>query len=372
MQPGWQLKMGWLAIADHKERRFSLRGVGHDREDRRRHPEENAYLLTRGSLTFETRTTADERPQKLLGYDYGWPDQRTLMFQAIPGGGISLVQVQGEDIAHAALQHSLPARTDILRVTFSWDAQNDWARLTIERPEEHQMTSVSIANVRPMALQDLRAMLMGHERGVLAKEIVFAALSDQIEPVGPMPSLSPNAPVATPQGYRALGDLKRGDTVYTRSGDIVPVLHRIDRTVPARGSFAPLRLRAPYFGLMQDLVVTPEQRLVIDGSEVEYLFAQEAVLTPARHLVNGFAALPELPGPTQRYSQLILPGHEAMILAGTALESLYIGRLRRKSDLLPATLLSPFDRSTLPEHGRTAFKVLKWFEAIHLTRQRAA
>ncbi|MBW4706943.1 Hint domain-containing protein [Roseobacter sp. YSTF-M11] len=364
--------MAWLAISDHKERRFSLRGVGHDRHDSRLYPGDDGFLLARGSLTFETRLSPDGRPQVLLGYSYGWPDQRSLTFQAIPGGGISLVQVQGENIAHAALQHSTPARTDVLRITFSWDAPNAWARLTVERPEEHQIASVMVRDVRPMALQDLRNMLMAQEDHGFASDVVFAALSDQIEPVGPMPSLSPLAAVATPNGYRALGTLKRGDTVYTRGGDIVPVLHRVDRTVPARGSFAPVRLRAPYFGLLEDVIVTPEQRLVIDGSEVEYLFSQEAVLTPARHLINGFAALSESTGPTQQYSQVILPGHEAMMVAGTALESLYIGRLRRKPAHLPATVLRGFDRNSLPEHGRAAFKVLKWFEAIHLARQRAA
>ncbi|WP_299401283.1 Hint domain-containing protein [uncultured Roseobacter sp.] len=364
--------MSWLAISDHRERRFSLRGVGHDRRDHRLHSDGADTLLATGSIMFETRLSPDGRPQVLLGFNRGWPNQSSLTFRAIPGGGVSLVQVQGENIAHTALQHSLPARTDVLRVTFSWDAPKRWGLLTVERPEEHQITSVSVRDVRPMILQDLRDMMMRRGDQTFAKDLVFAALSDQVEPVGPMPTLCPDAMVATPHGYRAAGSLKRGDTVFTRGGAVVPVLHRIDRTVPARGSFAPVRLRAPYFGLMQDVVVAPDQRLVIDGSEVEYLFAEEAVLTPARHLMNGFAALPENAGPTQRYTQVILPEHHALNVAGTSLESLYIGRLRRNADHLQATAMRGIARASLPEHGCAAFKVLKWFEAIHLARQRAA
>jgi len=74
---------------------------------------------------------------------------------------------------------------------------------------------------------------------------------------------------------------------------VVPVLQTATRTVPARGSFAPIRMRAPYFGLQDDIIISPEQHVVIDGPEVEYLFSCEKVLTPARNLVNGFAARTE-------------------------------------------------------------------------------
>jgi len=244
--------------------------------------------------------------------------------------------------------------------------------LTVERPEEHQVTSTPVRDVRPMPLHALRNLLMGRGDQTRAGDVVFVALSDDVEPVGPVPSLDPDAMIETPFGYKPAGTLQRGDTVVSRGGTVVPVLHRIDRCVPARGSFAPIRLRAPYFGLLQDVRVAPEQRLVIDGSEVEYLFDQEAVLVPARHLDNGFAARKEATGATVRYTQLILPAHEPMMVSGTAMESLYIGRLRRNPALLRMTLLDGLDRSTLPEHGRAAFKELKWYDAIHLARQRAA
>ncbi len=364
--------MTWLAVADHKERRFSLRGVGEDRTDHRLHPGDPDYAPQCGSLMFETRLSPDGRPQVLLSFSHSWPGQRSLTFQAIPGGGISMVQVTGENIAHAALTHGVPGRTDVLRVTFSWDCGRGFARLSVERPEEDQVASVMISDVRPVRLQDLRDMLLGKGDQIFARDVVFAALSDRVEPVGPMPGLAPEAMVATPGGYREAAHLRRGDTVITRTGDIVPVLHTVSRRVPARGSFAPVRLRAPYFGLRDDVVTAPGQRLVIDGPEVEYLFNEEAVLVPARHLVNGFAALPAEPVPVQTYTQLILPAHEAVLVAGTAMESLNIGRIRRYPERLAATLLAETDRSTLPEHGHAACKVLRWFEAIHLARQRAA
>lgn len=364
--------MSWLGLADQQQRRFSLRGIGADRSERRRHPAGDTYLLPRGTLLFETRMTPDRRPHALLAFTKSWPDQRSLSFQAIPGGGISLVQVEGEHIAHAAVQHIVPERTDVLRVTFSWDAPRKYACLTVERPESHQITSVPVAEIKPIPLAALRDMIMGRGDQVFDRDLVFAALSDSVEPVGPTPTLCGQTMIETPWGYKAADSLQRGDIVLTRERETVPILHRIDRTVPARGSYAPVRLRAPYFGLLEDTLVAPQQRLVIDGPEVEYLFNQEAVLVPARHLVNGFAARQEPARTTVAYCQFILPAHQAIMVAGTALESLYIGRLRRKPAVLAATLLSNLDRNSLPEHGQTAFKELKWYDAIHLARQRAA
>ncbi|MEM1074863.1 MAG: Hint domain-containing protein [Pseudomonadota bacterium] len=364
--------MSWLALVDKAERRYSLRGIGHDRKDRRLHPESEDYLLRCGSIVFETRISPDRRPQPLLAFNRSWPNQRSLTFQAIPGGGISMVQVEGETIAHAAVQHALPARTDVLRVTFSWDCRRQLARLTVERPETHQITSTIVRDVQPLPLADLRRWILGRGDQRIDPDVIFLALSDEFEAVGPSPTLHPDAMIETGQGFRRAGDLTSGDTLRSRDGNLTPILHRVDRVVPARGSAAPLRLRAPYFGLRDDVVVAPEQRLVIDGSEVEYLFNQEAVLVPARHLVNGFSATEEPVFPTARYTQFILPAHETICAAGTMLESLYLGRLRRNTGLLPATILHRFERNHLPEHAAPVYKELQWYDAIHLARQRVA
>ncbi len=365
--------MAWIGLADHHDGRFCPHGLGTDRRAELQVAASASEPLVRGSLVFETRLSPDGRPQKLFGFS---GQQRTdatgLMFQAIPGGGISMVQTCGMRVTHAAIQRMTTGRTDILRITLSWDNARGWARLALEEPEEHNVTSVVINDLQPLMLDDLRATLLAQNNRVMASDVLFAALSTDIEPIGPSPSMAANVPVATPDGYRPAGTLRRGDCVLTESSGVVPVLHRIDRVVPARGSFHPIRLRAPYFGLKHDITVSPDQRLVIRGSEVEYLFGQEAVLVPARHLMNGHAAFDAQCGPVVTYTQLLLPGHETVLAAGTWAESLYIGRLRRKPDQLASSALGHLDRASLPEHGKPAFPVLKWFEAVTLAQQRAA
>ena len=206
----------------------------------------------------------------------------------------------------------------------------------------------------------------------LDEDVLFLAVSDRVEPLGPTPRLTDRVPILTPQGYRTAASLQRGDMVETMESGPVPVLQTVSRVVPACGSFRPVRLRAPYFGLVRDIIVAPDQRLVIGGSEVEYIFGREAVLVPARYLVNGVSAIELTGAVTVRYSQVILPRHESVIAAGCPIESLYVGRLRRKPEPLAASLLAPFDRNALPEHAPSSYLMLRPFEAVTLMQRRAA
>ncbi|QUJ76267.1 Hint domain-containing protein [Sulfitobacter albidus] len=364
--------MTWLALTDPAERRFSLKGIGAEKRATQILPDRPDAVLNRGSIVLETNVAEDAKPQALFGYTNPHPEHRSLIFQAIPGGGVSLVTVQGDRIAHAAIAHRHAGRAETLRVTYSWDIKYNWGRLTLERVGDTLVTSVAVENPLPLTLTDLRDLMLGREGPAYAGDVVFAALSDQIEPIGPRPTMTSNTPIATPWGYKNVGALRRGDTVYAADGSVVPVLQNVATTVPARGSFAPIRFRAPYFGLQHDILIAPEQHIVIDGPEVDYLFACEKVLTPARHLVNGFAALNEPWGHTVRYCQLILPQHEPILAAGAPLESLYIGRIRRDAHQLASSVMYGLDRMDLPEHVQPSHKVLKWYEAIHLAKRRAA
>lgn len=329
-------------------------------------------LMARGSILIETRMSPGGRPQTLLAFNRAHPWPGAISLQAIPGGSIALILAQGADVFHTVLDHGHSERTDVIRVTFSWDAPARWGRLTVERPESDVMVSLDTPAPPPIMLCDVETMARHPQLCQRDDDVVFFAVSDRIEPIGPAATLSAPSPVETPRGWRRLGDLKCGDLICTRDAGIVPVLERVSRVVPGLGSFQPVRLRAPYFGLRQDIVVAPDQRMVISGSEVEYMFGQEAVLVSARHLVNGTAARWEEAPRLIRYTQLLLPGHEALIVAGTALESLYIGRLRRKPPNCAATLLKDTPANFLPEHRRSGYPVLRAFEAVTLAQARAA
>ncbi len=364
--------MTWIAISDHDSFQCSPGGLGANPAGEGPGDSSDDTLMTVGSLVIETRLPVSRRPRHLVYYSSGgaWPLHLSL--QSVPGGGLILILDQGGEVLHRTINHSDVGRTDVLRITYSWDARRRWGQLALERADLDQALLVPVMAPRPLRVCDALALVRPGADRYVAPDVLYMALSDRIEPVGPMPSLMPDTPIATPTGYRAISDLRRGDTVLTPNGETVPVLHVLSRQVPARGSFRPVRMRAPYFGLQQDITIAPSQRLVLSGSEVEYLFGQESVLVPARHLIGSRGAVPAQAGTVVTYWQLLLPRHEALIAAGTVTESLFIGRLRRKKTELGASVLAGLDRTGLPEHGRSIHPVLQAFEAVILAEKRAA
>lgn len=352
--------MGWFAIADSETTNFRAPRSGRD------------GLLPRGTLMIETRLSPDGRPQTLLAFESYHCGDFKLSVQAIPGGGVVLVMAENGEAFHATLDHDAQDRADLLRISYSWDLMLGSGRLAIERPEHGKMVKLMLERPRAMRVADVRAMTREPGRRLMDRDVEFFAVSDRVEPVGPTPSLGGDVPVLGSDRYVSVGALRRGDLVETLEAGLVPVLHAVRRTVPARGSFRPVRLRAPYFGLRHDIVVAPDQRLVVGGPEVEYIFGREAVLVPARHLVNGISAISLSGPPTVTYCQVILPRHESMIGAGCPIESLYIGRLRRKPAQLAQSVLAEIDRTLLPEHSKSSYPMLRPFEAVTLMQQRAA
>lgn len=364
--------MTWIALFDSETCLFDRSGLDPAPEQPAAASSGDDPLLTRGTLLIETRLPYSERPRTLIRYDRpgDWPCHLSL--QIIPGGGLVLVLYQGGEVLHQTVAASDNWRPNVVRLSYCWDAPARYGYVALELADPTNFHLHDVDGPNPWRVGDLRSLFEPGPNRYVSPDVEFMALSDEIEPVGPLPSLAPDCPVATPRGYCPAGGLQRGDTVISSNGDIVPVLHRITRTVPARGSMRPLRIRAPYFGLRRDIVVAPSQALVLSGSDVEYLFGHEAVLAPAASLTGGHSVLPEPSGPTVIYTQLLLPNHQPILVAGATVESLYIGRLHRKSRILATTGLAGLDRHGLPDHGQPGAPVLRPFDARILAERRVA
>ena len=142
----------------------------------------------------------------------------------------------------------------MVQITFSWDAPSGWAQLSLERHEESTVTSVQVNHLKAFYIEDLHDEILGKGDRRFSSDAVFVALSDEIEPVGPMPTLTLDTPIAIPWGHKDVRNLERCNTVITEPSGIVPILQRVTRTVPALGSFAPIRLRAPCLGCAKTLL----------------------------------------------------------------------------------------------------------------------
>lgn len=322
-------------------------------------------LLPRGTLMLEAVLSGGDRPQRLLSLEREIPWPGSLSLTWVPGEGLALVVAQCGRLFQTVLSPPVERREGPLRITFSWNSPVWWARLAVERVDGTVLALKETADAPPpLLMTDARALAQGG---------MACAVSDEVEPLGPVPSLAPDTPIDTPQGPRPVADLRCGDRVRTLSGHVMPVLARLERSVPVLGAFRPVRLKAPNFGLARDVTVSRTQALVVGGADVAYLFGCDKVLIPAQALITGGAETHEdIPRPVVTWHQLLMPRPEELNVAGAGIESLHIGRLRRNRDLLRHTLLKDVSAGLLPEHGGRALKVLQPFEAVALARSRAA
>ena len=329
-------------------------------------------MIDTGALVIEAPLPSERRAVTLLEVASVHPERSLLRIQSIPGEGFSVLISSGKSVFHALISHTLQARTDSFRLTLNWDATTGDGFLSIEHPGDDALFTLDLAGCIPLPGALILGALLQMRSADVSQNISYIGFHKGAVSVGPSPTLDYHTPVLTPQGYRKIGFMQPGDTVVSMSGNIVPVLGVFKKVTPAFGSFAPVRLRAPYFGLQSNLVMAGTQRLIAGGSDLEYTFGQDEVLIPAQHLINGTAAIAQPSKGTMTYYQLLLPENEAFVASELCLESLFIGRLRRRKDIFHHTSLAAFPRNLLPEHAATVNQILRPYEAITLAAMRAA
>lgn len=319
--------------------------------------------MRRGTVLLECLVTGVEEAQPVLRIPLQAHAAGHLSILALPQGAFSLVVAQGRRLAHKTLRLAGTEGAARVRLSFAWDCEAGIARFAVEQSEGTGFVTGTLEVPDPMALQSLTAFDAMEICACPEAEAGFVAVSNRVEPVGPLPGLAARTFVDTPFGARELEELRCGDQVLTREGPPEPVLHLVQRVVPGLGSFAPIRLRAPYYGLQRDVVVAPHQKIFVSGDAVDYTFGCEGVLVPAGYLVNGISAMVEPNLPLVHYAQVLLPSHAIMAACGVWAESLYVGRLRRDPDRLTATLLAEVSPTMLPEQAHLSPPVLKRYEA---------
>ena len=320
-----------------------------------------------GTFVIESRFEPDaDGCQTLLRYRHPGPTPVAFTASLCEREGVIIEVNIGEKAWRFSVSASLGGRDEAVRITYSWDVTKDWGLLSAENLESGGLTQAELANPPALRFDDIERMSLRPGGRPGDEAVAYFGFSAGIEPVGLSACIAPHAPVETPEGPKMIDRLKPGDLIQTQDHGPQPVRWVGAREVPARGQFQPIRLRAPYFGLTRDLLVAPEQCLLIGGAEVEYLFGEEEVLVQARHLVNGVSALWEKSGPTVELYHVLLDEHEVIQIAGCQLESLYVGSLGTDAALLQTTMLRGIAPEAVPLHMGSARPILKNYEAMTL------
>lgn len=130
--------------------------------------------------------------------------------------------------------------------------------------------------------------------------------------------------IRTPYGDIPVEDIEPGDLVETYDDGAQPVRWVGQRTVPAEGKLAPIRIAAGTFGDHQNLLVSPQHRILIRDGLAEILFDHCEVLVAARDLVNGTTVRRQVGG-VVRYHHLLFDRHQIVFSQGLETESFLPG-----------------------------------------------
>ncbi len=96
------------------------------------------------------------------------------------------------------------------------------------------------------------------------------------------------------------------------------------RTIAAQGDFAPVVIGRGALGNDQELVVSPNHRIVVSGWQAEVLFGKAEVMVPAKSLLNGDTIHTRNGGDVE-YFHLMFDRHQVIYANGVATESFHPG-----------------------------------------------
>lgn len=117
--------------------------------------------------------------------------------------------------------------------------------------------------------------------------------------------------------------LRPGDMVLTRDDGACPVRWTGHSTLRAVGDFAPVRIAAGTLHNENDLLVSPDHRLLIYQRSDALGAGRPEVLVRAGHLVNGTSVRRE-PGGFVDYHQILFDTHQIIYAEGIAAETLLV------------------------------------------------
>lgn len=181
---------------------------------------------------------------------------------------------------------------------------------------------------------------------------------------------TPGTVIRTPHGDRAIETLRPGDLVLTKDNGPQPLLWIGQRSVPALGDHAPIRIDPVLLaGADAPVLVSPQHRMLWGGARAQMLFGTGEVLVPAKHLLSNPGAT-RIEGGTVTYIHLMLEQHEILFANGAPSESFFPGD-EAFSALTPQAreemfTLFPQLRSHHGAYGQTARQCLKAHEAAVL------
>ncbi len=359
---------GWIALSDRPEtarrqidRRESARpendcpDTAHRDADRRQTDRPTAVeMMERG--TFVLEFTLPLRAGAVLvdfQSDEGW--SRTFSIFADPEAGVAILYRQGDSLHRPFLPGPMPRADGTARLSYHFDAPRRRWRMQLDVLGQGTALRSEGTNPLPLRLDDLQQVCAGHSGAERHPSVLWFGAATGADLPDTAPWIGLASLVDTRDGPVAAGALRPGDQVLTVDDGPLPVLRVTRRDLPSCGFFAPVLLRAPFFGRARDLLVSADQLVALAGSLVEYHFGEDEVLIAARSLIDGRSALLDHRRPVTTSVALDLGCPALFSVDGCVLMSDGSNRLLPP----PRRVLQPFEvRPLLSQSARSVMRLV--------------
>ncbi len=173
--------------------------------------------------------------------------------------------------------------------------------------------------------------------------------------------------IRTGRGDVPVEKLRIGDMVLTRDDKLQPIRWIGQRTLPAEGRMAPVRILRGTFGDHRTLMVSPLHRVLVRNVHADLLFGSSEVLIAARDLIDG-RNVRQIEGGLVHYVHLLFDRHQVVWSEGLETESFLPGPqtthcFEEETVAEIREIFPDVDPATGSGYGPAARPTLKSFEA---------
>lgn len=255
-----------------------------------------------------------------------------------PDRGLILMQRQGKRLLRHILPEPLEGESGLVRISYQWDVLSCHWQLSADMMNGSDILQAQGVDPVLWSVADMVALCAA---GQQHPSVLWYGVTKRTAPPAPHPWIGQRTPIDTPQGPVAAGLLRAGDLVTTLDGSPQRIVSTQHLRVPGRGAFAPILLRAPYFGTTQDLLVSSGQAICLQGTSVEYLYGEDRVLAFAHHMADGIAAFADnrrsvLTGVSLHFgTPTLVTANGCGLLTDAPTNGVWLARLLQKFEVTP-------------------------------------
>ncbi|MEL6608891.1 MAG: Hint domain-containing protein [Pseudomonadota bacterium] len=193
------------------------------------------------------------------------------------------------------------------------------------------VTIIDVAGTRPLAMFVDQVPPADTDLWVVAGSLGAQRQASTGAGDGHVICFTPGTRIRQAEGSCDVADLRAGDWIQTKDNGLQQVLWCGQRRITGARlhvmpHLAPVRIRAGALGVGrpdQELLVSPEHRMLVKGAQAQALFNCDEVLVGARDLVNGSDVIIDRMVRSVSYVHVLLGSHEIVWANGLETESFH-------------------------------------------------